>query len=1049
MDKGGSCPEGEPLIYQSSSVFAFITVEDVPDLDPQFIGIPYNGIVEENTAVGHTVLTVTALDQDTGINDRSFTAYKATETNLNIHEVQATATTQVRISITDVNDNSPEFYRCGNGCVPARSFSGEVNEHSLGAVFINMTVKDADKSAQTALSLDGPDKDMFSVDPAVAYSDSIVQLNVKNSKDLDYEKVQQISLKVIAVDQGDTTRRTTADVTITILDTNDHSPVFAEDTYYAQVPEHCENGTTVETITAQDPDSMDVGKITYRLLPESILQYFDVDRTTGRVFVKNGARLDREARALYSVTLQAQDSDGKPGSTVLEITVTDINDQAPIANRPTYQEIVPEGGNLQNVKIEATDGDEPGTPNSQLVFAIEPGPFSDNFTIDPDTGVLTNNGPLDRESIDPALNGKIELSVKISDKGKPPLSTVVQVIIIVQDVNDNKPVFGKPSYSFSVKEGEKGVFVGSVYAEDHDQTSEFNRISFSIINGAFGSFTVRSVQDAPGYNGNVYVDQDIELDYESPRNTFSLEVEAADFDQEKAKVIVEVQVLDVNDERPEFIPISPVNVEENSKETGPIGRFSAVDKDGNHSLIFEQLSVSCRCNGEFTPCDWFVLEASGSVFVNPDANIDYESCDQAKVEAEVVDEYTEKGEANSLKPGEMVINIVDVNDNAPEFVHSSQVFVLVSESASLGTSVAAVSATDRDSGANGEIEFKVSKVQFQNDEGVTTDSRMLFEAKTTQQKDVYVGIIQATEKLDTKIKGKYLISVQARDTGDLTNTTVLDIFVIDETFRTLIESTLPLVKIEEQLPALTRDLAVITKASVQVVKLTEQAGQKTTKASTITTIEAYFIYPNGTAVDKVTVQRIMSEPISYPILSKYEIITVGGGNPVEPEVNPVLYIMFGIIGGLVIVTAVLATSFFCTRRNYRRKLKAANAMKSASALSENQKGAPVVPGTNLYTMEGANPVLNLNIDTSIALDLGEDSDVDKVSLNSLDNSDDTNVYEKDTKPIMPKIREEEDKEGPPEYKEPLDAALAQRNQKISSNNPLLGDANPMFDTTDL
>lgn len=40
--------------------------------------------------------------------------------------------------------------------------------------------------------------------------------------------------------------------------------------------------------------------------------------------------------------------------------------------------------------------------------------------------------------------------------------------------------------------------------------------------------------------------------------------------------------------------------------------------------------------------------------------------------------------------------------------------------------------------------------------------------------------------------------------------------------------------------------------------------------------------------------------------------------------------------------------------SYRRKLKAAKAMKSATMMvSENQKNNAVVPGTNKYTMEGS------------------------------------------------------------------------------------------------
>lgn len=38
--------------------------------------------------------------------------------------------------------------------------------------------------------------------------------------------------------------------------------------------------------------------------------------------------------------------------------------------------------------------------------------------------------------------------------------------------------------------------------------------------------------------------------------------------------------------------------------------------------------------------------------------------------------------------------------------------------------------------------------------------------------------------------------------------------------------------------------------------------------------------------------------------------------------------------------------------SYRRKLKAAKAMNSASHMNDNQKSGAVVPGTNKYTMEG-------------------------------------------------------------------------------------------------
>lgn len=67
--------------------------------------------------------------------------------------------------------------------------------------------------------------------------------------------------------------------------------------------------------------------------------------------MRNSELLDREARALHSVTLQARDSQNQTGSTELEITVTDINDQYPVINRDSYQVFVKEGATFTQ-KIE-------------------------------------------------------------------------------------------------------------------------------------------------------------------------------------------------------------------------------------------------------------------------------------------------------------------------------------------------------------------------------------------------------------------------------------------------------------------------------------------------------------------------------------------------------------------------------------------------------------------------------------------------------------------------------------------------------------------------
>lgn len=127
------------------------------------------------------------------------------------------------------------------------------------------------QNSQTELSLEETDIDvLFSVEPHVAFSDSVVQLTVKQPDDLDFEKNQQMSLtvgklsntelpklihiyrclvvQVVAVDRENRTFRSTADVTINIIDINDHSPEFEQNTYFVNVSEHCPDGTRVITI---------------------------------------------------------------------------------------------------------------------------------------------------------------------------------------------------------------------------------------------------------------------------------------------------------------------------------------------------------------------------------------------------------------------------------------------------------------------------------------------------------------------------------------------------------------------------------------------------------------------------------------------------------------------------------------------------------------------------------------------------------------------------------------------------------------------------------
>lgn len=58
-----------------------------------------------------------------------------------------------------------------------------------------------------------------------------------------------VVVQVVAIDEEEPTFRSTATVTITIIDINDNNPTFTPDTYKLSVPEHSPNGTAIRTIT--------------------------------------------------------------------------------------------------------------------------------------------------------------------------------------------------------------------------------------------------------------------------------------------------------------------------------------------------------------------------------------------------------------------------------------------------------------------------------------------------------------------------------------------------------------------------------------------------------------------------------------------------------------------------------------------------------------------------------------------------------------------------------------------------------------------------------
>ncbi|NXP06087.1 CDHR2 protein, partial [Thinocorus orbignyianus] len=1031
MDGGGMLHN--EFVIQKSWTYLSLTILDVPNLEPRFLNEPYSGSVPENCDLGTTVLTVTAMDRDTGVNDEisysitnasaSFAIdpktgtitvsenldrerlpseevlleVKAREKNLDIYGNVAQTSTLVTVLVTDVNDNKPQFYHCSlsscNFSASAQNnFSGNIIEHSsagLPVSNLSIVAYDPDKGINSTyeLYLQGSNTSAFTVSPTKIVGTGEVQILVQNPAAVDYEISHVMVVQIIANDTGNPTDCcSTATVTIDLIDSNDHIPEFPQSTYYLGVMENCDNGTIITpNITAYDQDSGVLGQITYELLPETIHKIFTVNATTGAVLVQNGNMLDRETRSIYYANLQARDGGGLVGTTVLEITVLDANDMPPVIIG-SYFISVEEGQNV-STQIQAIDNDEPGNPNSQLGFRILPGLFSENFTINETTGEMHSKEPLDREAVDND-QGQMVVTVEVYDHGVPQLSTLVNITITVGDINDNTPVFLNQSYEFSIFEDSPGSLIGHVEATDADRTEVNYRISFLFERSSGSSnFLIRSLQLGQGYySGNLSVDPDTSLDYDTMQQKFfSLVVlaenTAADVVGDRANVTVVVHILDINDEPPTILLPSPDNirVSENGTQQGLVLTLSASDPDTNNLLVFEELAVACF-KGDVSAgevCwDWFLLAPNGTVLVNS-LDIDYELCYTVEVMLRVEDLYTEKGNRYS-KNETLRIHITDVNDNAPLFSPILETFVVVPEVSPVGLPVATVKATDADSGLAGSIIFSIASVVLVEDNGVNQTLENLFGVEAVKENGTYIGTIRVASNLDGSLKGQYQVTVEARDnmTPVHTTQTVVKIFAVDQSYRIRLLFVTTVDEVQSNSDTIRAALTAVTKAEVYVAAIRTVEETRASQVEAKSVMEAYFVYSNGTALDvnQLTV-LIQSDPQILAQLVNLGLAVIGPGEVVKPtKETELIGIIAGLAGFLVIFILIMTLALVLTTRSYKRKLSAMKALKVATTLSPAmaQQGAGI-PGTNKYNAEGANPMLNLSIDPSHDLGFHEDS----------------------------------------------------------------------------
>ena len=718
----------------SATAAVQIQVLDINDHSPQFTGEPYQFMVSESASGGELLGTLSATDSDVGSNanvsgfviiegdpggifdldpqsgvlrialfailDRETMEIYTLEVEVSDgNEVTSlSSATNVSVTVTDINDQIPTF--------ELQEYVASVRENSdVGLTFLTVRATDDDLglNAQLSYSLSQPSS-LFAINTTSG--------DVSLTGIVDFETQRQHMLTLLATDQGNPPLVGSASVTINIIDADDLPVVFTPDSFSGGVFENSDPSTPVLTVVAQDLDTVQSNPITYTLqdgVP------FSIDSQSGLISV-TGA-VDRETVDSYVFQAFASNIPGISATATVTVEILDVNDLAPVFVIDPFEFQISESADIGTElgQVNASDAD---LESAGSVVEYSFVGSSDEFSIDPQSGVITLT-----QSVDFEQTPVYSLLLTARDGGSPALTGSAVAIVTVIDVNDNRPQFSMSSYTVTVAESESiGAVVFTAQATDADSGSN-QQITYSLGESSPPQFTIDS------QTGDVNVTAPLAL------VNYTLTIVATDSGMPPLadSAFLQIFVTDTN-ERPVFTQSSySVTLAESEEVGSPLLQVSATDTD---------VGVNAQIVYSIQPQDVFVIDPQTGVIVL-NQSLDFESV--TSYSSIVI--ATDSGTPPLSSSASVLFTITDINDNRPVFSQSEYI-VPTSESLQTGSEVVRVTATDRDSSANGDVTYSLV--------GGTT----MFTINPLS------GVITTLQQLDFELSQEITLSVMARDGGN-------------------------------------------------------------------------------------------------------------------------------------------------------------------------------------------------------------------------------------------------------------------------------------------
>ncbi|CAL2028181.1 unnamed protein product [Caenorhabditis brenneri] len=562
---------------------------------------------------------------------------------------------------------------------------------------------------------------------------------------LDYEQVNNYTLTLTATDMTSRVASTKTFV-VEVRDVNDVVPQFTVDLFTGTIDEEMTpneylermNGKPIVTVKAIDTDSDGPqNEVHYRIVGEANgeeTKHFRIDELTGEIFPNE--KFDREKVDMYILTVEASDRSvsALPGANgpnkdnvKVQIVINDVNDNAPSFEESKYIGRVKESEGEGHDVITIKAHDLDKHSNLRY-HLIGAGGGRIPFGVRTDSGTIFVKEPLDFESAD-----QYHLILIASD-GRHNATT--NVYIHIEDVNDNAPQFEQQKYATTVIEEDVDVpkVLFNVRATDADQDEKSSRIVYRLEGqGADEVFRIGK------YSGTIELIKPLDRDPPTGVPSWNFVVQAIDDDGNGlvGYADVQVNVRDINDNSPIFPERLFGFIEENREPIHSDGVYfmdvQARDFDDpttENANIEYGIVRNKLINGEPV---FRIDQNTGKIFAM--RSLDREISSEREFIIEV--RANDRGVPSREGFANVTIKVTDMNDNAP-FFEKTRYEGSVDETAPIGAAVMSFSAFDADEEAKDNV-FTYQLAEESEYFYVTTDK---------DSKQSSVGVLRVKQPLD-------------------------------------------------------------------------------------------------------------------------------------------------------------------------------------------------------------------------------------------------------------------------------------------------------------